>query len=454
MTAPFNTVYVDGGAPITGDGLNTFVQTCDTFDTLRSFIGTDGMQVSVLGKAAAGDGDGGGFYWNATATGPDDDLNVIIPTAASGGGWIRLPLLSGNLAGPLVITDTNTGGLTADGAAITGLSHSGISAQQITAWAFAAGGGSAPTYDGVRGVVESVAGQTVLLANGIAGYVIESTGRSSPYPPFPVAVAVNGIGIADADGAGVWGFNTVLTDNRGQFATTHGPRFLFGAEVDFNVTSPNTGITGLQIAGNALAQPVYAYGVALLGLNNGIGGTLKWSAFHFSGDATTQVFADIGMQALSGNDVSSQNFNFHFTDGAGARKTTTLAASDLGFIVATDGTSTALDFRLQGAGTFRTGDNGGLTINARSALVASAGLVTYAGDVGWTSIAIGNGTAPITLFGVLTVPGVAYLMKTTGALTNGAAAQTATLTNGPVAGNPTKWMKINDGGTDRFVPAW
>lgn len=40
------------------------------------------------------------------------------------------------------------------------------------------------------------------------------------------------------------------------------------------------------------------------------------------------------------------------------------------------------------------------------------------------------------------------------ALTNGAAAQTATLTNGPTAGNPTKWIPINDNGTTRYVPAW
>lgn len=40
------------------------------------------------------------------------------------------------------------------------------------------------------------------------------------------------------------------------------------------------------------------------------------------------------------------------------------------------------------------------------------------------------------------------------ALTNVAAAQTATLTNGPVAGNPTKWVQINDNGTLRSIPTW
>lgn len=40
------------------------------------------------------------------------------------------------------------------------------------------------------------------------------------------------------------------------------------------------------------------------------------------------------------------------------------------------------------------------------------------------------------------------------ALTDGAGAETATLTTAPVAGNPTKWIGINDNGTIRYVPAW
>jgi hypothetical protein len=39
-------------------------------------------------------------------------------------------------------------------------------------------------------------------------------------------------------------------------------------------------------------------------------------------------------------------------------------------------------------------------------------------------------------------------------LPNGAGAATGTLTNAPVAGNPTKWITINDNGTTRYIPAW
>jgi len=39
-------------------------------------------------------------------------------------------------------------------------------------------------------------------------------------------------------------------------------------------------------------------------------------------------------------------------------------------------------------------------------------------------------------------------------LTNGAGASAGTLTNAPTAGNPTKWVPIDDNGTTRYIPAW
>jgi len=46
------------------------------------------------------------------------------------------------------------------------------------------------------------------------------------------------------------------------------------------------------------------------------------------------------------------------------------------------------------------------------------------------------------------------LLFTLAALTNNSGAATGTLTNAPAAGNPTKWIKINDNGTVRSIPAW
>lgn len=46
------------------------------------------------------------------------------------------------------------------------------------------------------------------------------------------------------------------------------------------------------------------------------------------------------------------------------------------------------------------------------------------------------------------------LHATSVALANGAAAAAGTLGNAPAAGNPTKWIPINDNGTVRYIPAW
>lgn len=47
-----------------------------------------------------------------------------------------------------------------------------------------------------------------------------------------------------------------------------------------------------------------------------------------------------------------------------------------------------------------------------------------------------------------------FLHRTTSALNNGAAAAAGTLTNAPAAGNPTKWIAVDDNGTTRYIPAW
>lgn len=46
------------------------------------------------------------------------------------------------------------------------------------------------------------------------------------------------------------------------------------------------------------------------------------------------------------------------------------------------------------------------------------------------------------------------LHTTSVALTNAAGAAVGTLNNAPVAGNPTKWIEINDNGTIRRIPSW
>lgn len=47
-----------------------------------------------------------------------------------------------------------------------------------------------------------------------------------------------------------------------------------------------------------------------------------------------------------------------------------------------------------------------------------------------------------------------FMLRGVQSYTNGAGASLGTLTNAPSAGNPTKWVAIDDNGTTRHVPAW
>lgn len=67
-------------------------------------------------------------------------------------------------------------------------------------------------------------------------------------------------------------------------------------------------------------------------------------------------------------------------------------------------------------------------------------------------IGAATGTSLVLTGGITT--GNNVLHTTTTALTNGAAAAAGTLLNAPVAGNPTKWVPINDNGTTRYIPTW
>ena len=66
---------------------------------------------------------------------------------------------------------------------------------------------------------------------------------------------------------------------------------------------------------------------------------------------------------------------------------------------------------------------------------------------------IGSLTPSTGVFSKLT-NGENVLLHSSATLSNGAGAQTATITNAPLVGNPTKWIAIDDNGTTRHLPAW
>lgn len=54
----------------------------------------------------------------------------------------------------------------------------------------------------------------------------------------------------------------------------------------------------------------------------------------------------------------------------------------------------------------------------------------------------------------ITTGGTDQMIGTQTAFANGAGAAAGTLTNAPAAGDPTKWIPIDDNGTTRYIPAW
>lgn len=90
MTVPALAVYQSGPVAVTGDNLNTFVQTAQTANQLRTITGLPGMAVLLQGISAAGDGLGGFFYWNVAATATDDNSDTLVPYGTYPGAWLRL----------------------------------------------------------------------------------------------------------------------------------------------------------------------------------------------------------------------------------------------------------------------------------------------------------------------------------------------------------------------------
>jgi hypothetical protein len=69
-------------------------------------------------------------------------------------------------------------------------------------------------------------------------------------------------------------------------------------------------------------------------------------------------------------------------------------------------------------------------------------------------VAIGNISPATGKFTDITNGNIAALIKTSVNMNNGAGAMAGTLLNAPTAGNPAKWVPINDNGTVRYVPTW
>jgi hypothetical protein len=90
MTTLLN--WTDGITTLIASWANGVVQSCQGLSILRGFNGNGGaQQVYPQGQNTPGDGGGGEFYWNASASGvTDDNLNTIVPSGSLQGCWSRI----------------------------------------------------------------------------------------------------------------------------------------------------------------------------------------------------------------------------------------------------------------------------------------------------------------------------------------------------------------------------
>ena len=83
----------------------------------------------------------------------------------------------------------------------------------------------------------------------------------------------------------------------------------------------------------------------------------------------------------------------------------------------------------------------------------SASDISLLNNKGFSALRVPTGTRDVVCDGAFSVNSN-HLMTNAQPMGNGAGVATGTLSNAPVAGNPTKWFAIVDGGTVRWVPSW
>lgn len=89
-------------------------------------------------------------------------------------------------------------------------------------------------------------------------------------------------------------------------------------------------------------------------------------------------------------------------------------------------------------------------------LLSAGGFTSdYVISTGYTGQVRVSTAGNLTITGAFTKPGGASpIISTNTAITSGAGASAGTLLDAPIAGNPTKWIPINDNGTTRYFPSW
>ena len=276
----------------------------------------------------------------------------------------------------------------------------------------------------------------------------------------------------------------------------------------FNVTKTgNLAVGGGVRAGSSSGTTAVALSFYTGGLEMGSAAQVYWTATGPSGTPDLVLRRDAANTLALRNGTAAQKLSVYNTytdasnyergvfDWAGTANTLRIGTEAAGTgtvrniqlvagsntVTMTPGASNLLTLNggLAIGGSFIVGSNSSMTFYGRAGFLSPVdGVIRASNNAGgdFTRLILGpndasgvaikkNGTAFNFVLGndtgdaaitasKITTSDTAFLHNTSAALANGAAAQVATMTNGPTAGNPTKWIAINDNGVTRYLPAW
>jgi len=217
--------------------------------------------------------------------------------------------------------------------------------------------------------------------------------------------------------------NTFLGSNAGNFGVTGALNVGLGNNALLNITSGNQNMA----MGAASLQGLTS------GTNNiGIGYT---TLIAYNGNSSTAIGNVVMPNATSGDNNTSIGANSG--NGLVTGASNTLIGAGAGYSLGTNDSNNTII----GRWTSSAGKNG--------VIVLADGLSQRWLDYNESTLSVWTFAAPIVLPG-----GTNAFLTSATAITTGAGSSAGTLSNAPVAGNPTKWIKINDAGTTRYIPAW
>lgn len=387
-------------------------------------------------------------------------LGAITPSSINTGGQITSTLAIGTA--PFVVTSTtnvanlnasslNGATFAAPGAIGSGTASTGAFTTITTSGAVVFNANSSALPSPLSGTILQI-GQ----ANGTnTRFMLDAFG-AAPIINFRTAAGTNASKTAVQNGGAVgqiaaygYGATAYSSNYRAAIALLAAENWTDSAQgtsIEVDVTTPGslTGVVAGLFTSTGLQAPIGAT-TANTGAFTTVHATGQITSTLTTGTAplvvasTTNV-ANLNASQLLGSTWVAPGAIGSTTPNTGAftSLTTTTATNNYVIIEATNvGAEQGIKFNRNGTDTWTMADN---NVDA---------IYFNRGGSNQFTIAVGG----ITVLGSVTI-GSTTLLTSTVALTNGAAAASGTLTNAPTAGNPSKWVPINDNGTTRYIPAW